>query len=57
MSKKKKIDPIKETEDYLSFLKKKLDSSNYKNNVSYEEYEKTKVKYDKAKLRLKILKK
>lgn len=47
---------IKETEDYIVFLKKRLDSENYKANVSEEEYNKTKEKYDKAKLRLKLLK-
>lgn len=57
MSKNKKTKDIaKETEEYLVFLKKRLDSSNYKANVSKEEYEKTKEKYDKAKLRLKLLK-
>jgi hypothetical protein len=53
---KKPKDIIKETEDYIVFLKKRLDSANYKANVSTEEYEKTKEKYDKAKLRLKLLK-
>ena len=58
MTKKKKKPKviIKETEDYIVFLKKRLDSSNYKANVSKEEYDKTKEKYDKAKLRLKLLK-
>lgn len=53
---KKKIDPIVETENYIEFLKKKLNSENYKNNVSKEEYDKEKAKYDKAKLKLKFLK-
>lgn len=57
MAKSKKTkDIVKETEDYLVFLKKRLDSANYKANVSKEEYEETKEKYDKAKLRLKLLK-
>ena len=47
-------DRIKQEEDYLAFLKKRLDSKNYKNNVSKEEYEKTQAKYDKAKLVLKM---
>lgn len=47
---------IKQEEDYVSFLKKRLDSENYKNSVTKEEYEKTKKKYDKAKLILKMLK-
>jgi hypothetical protein len=46
----------KNKNDYLNFLKKRLDSKNYKNNVSDEEYEKTKAKYEKEKLKLKLLK-
>ena len=38
------------------FLRTRLDSQNYKDNVSKEEYEKTKDKYDRANFRLKILK-
>jgi len=56
MKSKKPKNIVKETEDYAAFLKKRLDSNNYKSNVSSEEYEKTKIKYDKAKLRLKLLK-
>ena len=56
MGKSKAKDIIKETEQYLEFLKKRLESKNYKANVSDEEYQKTKEKYDKAKLRLKLLK-
>ena len=41
-------------EDYAAFLKKRLESSNYKNGVSKEEYEKTKAKYEKVKLKLKL---
>ena len=37
-NKKKPKDIIKETEDYIVFLKKRLDSANYKANV----YDKTK---------------
>jgi len=43
-------------ERYVAFLKKQLDSKNFKANVSKEEYDKTKFKYDKAKLKLKMLK-
>lgn len=46
----------KEEENYAAFLKKRLDSANYKTAVSKEEYEKTKQKYDKVKLKLKLLK-
>lgn len=58
MAKKKLTIPeqIKHEEEYVAFLKKKLDSENYKDNVDAEEYQKTKEKYDKAKFRLKILK-
>lgn len=56
MAKKKtKAELLKETQQYIEFLKKRLDSANYKANVSKEEYEKTKAKYDKAKFVLKTL--
>jgi len=42
-------------EQYLVFLKKRLESKNYKSNVSREEYDKTKAKYDKAKLKMRLL--
>lgn len=51
--KKKEID---HEEKYIAFLTKRLESENYKNNVSKEEYEETKAKLKKAKFRLKILK-
>lgn len=57
LRKLKKKNPIKHEEEYVAFLKKRLDSENYKNNVSKEEYEKTKQKYEKAKFRLKMMKK
>jgi hypothetical protein len=53
---KAKKDPILETETYIEFLKKRLKSENYKNNVSEEEYKKETAKYEKAKLKLKFLK-
>jgi hypothetical protein len=57
MSKKRtKKDPLKHEEEYVAYLKKMLQSENYKASVSREEYEKTKKKYDKAKLKLKFLK-
>lgn len=56
MTKKKSPSQVlKETEQYIEFLRKRLDSKNYKANVSKEEYDKTKEKYDKAKLRFKLL--
>jgi hypothetical protein len=41
---------------YIKFLETRLNSSNYKKNVSDEEYEKTEAKLKKAKLVLKTLK-
>lgn len=51
-----KAQEVKQTEDYIAFLRKALDSKNYKARVSEEEYKKTKEKLDKAKFRLKIMK-
>ena len=53
MAKKKKFS-IEEHKKYIEFLEKRLDSENYKSNVSKEEYNKTKEKYKKAKLILKF---
>lgn len=50
-------DILKETQSYITFLEKRLASTNYKNNVSKEEYTKEKAKLDKARLRLKLLSK
>ncbi len=47
---------IKQEEDYITFLEKRLNSENYKKNVSDEEYTKTEQKLKKARLVLKILK-
>lgn len=55
MKTKTKIDRIKQEVDYVAFLKKRLESDNFKKNSTTEEIEKTKKKYDKAKLVLKIL--
>jgi len=54
--KKNKKTLLELEEEYVSFLKKKLESKNFKANVSVDEYEKIKFKYDKAKLKLKFLK-
>ena len=54
--KKKKVNKLEHEEQYVEFLRKRLQSKNYKNNVSKEEYEKTQKKYDKAKLVLRMLK-
>jgi len=56
MSAKKIDNSFQHEEKYVVFLKKALQSDNFKSRVSEEEYEKTKKKYDKAKLRLKMMK-
>jgi len=52
---KKKINPIKQEADYVAFLSKRVNSKNFKNNVSEEEFAKTKEKLEKAKLKLRLL--
>lgn len=52
---KNKKEEIEHEEKYAVFLRKAIDSKNYKSNVSKEEYEKTLEKYNKVKFRLKIL--
>jgi len=47
---------IEQEENYVAFLKKRLNSDNFKAAVSKADYEKEKRKYDKAKLVLKMLK-
>jgi hypothetical protein len=46
---------IKQEEGYIAFLQKRLASNNFKSNVSEEEFGKTKAKYEKAKLKLRLL--
>lgn len=48
-------DKIAHEERYVAFLRKQLDSANYKANVTAEEYARTKVKYERAKFKLKML--
>ena len=55
MAKKSKFEEIKHEEEFIAFLKKRLESKNFKTNVSQEEFDKTKQKYDKAKLKLRLL--
>jgi hypothetical protein len=50
-----KKDELVKHKEYIEFLKKRLNSEHYKASVPREEYEKTKAKYDKAKLVLRIL--
>lgn len=54
-NKPKKLSPVEQERQYVAFLKKRLESENYKANVSPEEYQKTKEKYEKAKFKLKTL--
>lgn len=58
MAKKKLSIPeqIEHEEKYVKFLLKMLESANYKKFASPEEFQKTKLKYDKAKFKLKCLK-
>ena len=53
---KKTFDPIKHEEEYVAFLKKRLNSDHFKQTAPADEIKKTKQKYDKAKLKLKFLK-
>ena len=46
---------IAHEEEYIAFLKKRIDSDNFKSNVTDEEYAATKKKYEKAKEKLKML--
>ena len=53
---KNKVKGLKHEEDYVSFLRKRLNSANFKEKASVGEVELTKRKYDKAKLKLKMVK-
>lgn len=52
---KNKQPTLKQRQDYVAFLEKRLASKNYKNNVSEEEFDKTKKKLEKEKLLIKML--
>ena len=61
--KNKKIDPITQTEEYIEFLKRALNSENFKRECVEDEtgkkqdkYDKYKRKFEREKLRLKFLK-
>jgi hypothetical protein len=61
MQHKKKKPPTKEErikheENYVEFLRTRLESENYKAAVTADEYAATKAKYEKAKFKLKMLK-
>lgn len=56
--KNKKVDKKSDLEkhkDFVEFLRKRVQSENYKSSVASEEYQKTLQKYDKAKLKLKFM--
>lgn len=55
-NKPNKQQQIKHEEEYIVFLQKRLNSNNYKSNSTPEEFQKTKNKLDKAKLKLRLLK-
>jgi hypothetical protein len=55
--KKNKKDPMQHEEEYVAFLKKRLESKHFLENATPDEVAKTKVKYDKAKFKLRVLKK
>lgn len=55
ISMKRKQVTLKQRQEYIEFLEKRLASSNYKNNVSESEYKKTEEKLKKEKLLVKML--
>ena len=52
---KKKMTPVEQEEQYVAFLKRRLESENFQANATSEEIELTEKKYDKAKFKLKML--
>lgn len=54
-NKKEKKDPVQHETEYVAFLKKRLDSAHFQANASEEEKAETKRKYDRAKLKLRLL--
>ena len=53
---KVKRDPIQDAEDFVEFLRKRVQSANFKENSTKEDFEAAKAKYSKYKLKLKFLK-
>jgi hypothetical protein len=53
--KKSKPTPLEQHQQYVEFLKKRIESENYKEAVTPEEFAETKAKYDKAKFKLKFM--
>lgn len=56
MSEKTRQQELEHEIRYVEFLKRRLSSENFKKNTTEEDFEKTLKKYDKVKLRLKLLK-
>lgn len=54
-NKKPKLTPLEAHQQYVAFLKKRVESENYKAAVSKEEFQKTKAAYDKAKFKLNMM--
>ena len=54
--KKQKQDPIKHEEEYVAFLKKRLESKHFQESASPDEKAKTAAKYEKSKFKLRLLK-
>jgi hypothetical protein len=52
--KNKQRNKLEQHKDYITFLEKRVNSENFKDNVSKEEYDKTVSKLKKAKLLLKM---
>jgi hypothetical protein len=50
-------DRLQHEKDYVEFLTRRVNSANFKKNVSPEEFEKTEKKLKKAKLILRMLEK
>ena len=51
-----KENKLEHEEKYVEFLRIRINSKNFKKNVSEEEFRVTKAKYDKSKLKLKMMK-
>ena len=54
-TKNNKADDLKHEQEYVEFLRKTVQSLHYRSNVTEDEFKKTKFKYDKAKLKLKMM--
>jgi hypothetical protein len=55
VGKKAKKSELEQTKEYVAFLRKRLDSKNYKAAVSAEEYAETQEQYKKAKFCLRVM--